>query len=370
MAYSFLYIDDFIDERIKGIEKGLNREGFLSVKLRNPVGNWEKEMDLIINERNNDEYQGILIDLRLQDERNAQNLYSKYRGSSIAQELRNIAKEGDLIDCPIVLLSATENMRKSMDQTNKDLFDYSFEKDSLGEEHSTFERAQQILFALANGYQFLIKKEYSIEDILGNQLALLDKRLALDLVTLRKNKPPHILAGFILKQMIERNGPLICENLLAARMGVDKEQSGNNWLMLLKYFEQSVYKGVFSEGWQRWWFFGIERWWFDTFPEKILRLLDASDRVNLLNDKLQLLLVAQKKTFRSSSEKFWVLCKGTLAPIDVTDGFLIAGQDNIYPWQDKEYVSYDEALVRTNIYLWNEIAPIEKSRYAKLVKPA
>ena len=40
--------------------------------------------------------------------------------------------------------------------------------------------------------------------------------------------------------------------------------------------------------------------------------------------------------------------------------------DNLYPWQEPEYVSVEAALWRTNIDDWISVADVEKERYEEL----
>ena len=364
MAYNYYYIDD-MPEKVQGLVVGLNKKDILEVIFFEPKGNWEDEMHALQLARSENKFQGLILDLRLQDEPNKDNKISRYRGSSIAQEIRIRVKEGAFADCPIVLLSASDNLRASLDPTSKDLFDLIIEKDFLGDSFS-YEKAQQVLIALAQGYDNLLRKP-ELRDLLQVDLTLLDQRLINEIALLYGAKPAHILAGFIIKQLLQRSGPLVNIRLVSARLGIDLSASEDRdeFMKLIMPFQ---YKGLFSEGWQRWWFHSIEKWWAENFPDKILRLLKASERAELISQKFNLKLTAYNKTPRSKSEKFWAICKGTSNPIDPTDGFVIADQDNLYPWQDKEYVSIDEALERKYIAVWRSIASMEKSKYDKLIK--
>jgi len=364
MAYNYYYIDDMPD-KVQGLIVGLNKKDLLEIIFFEPKGNWEEEMQILQEARTQNKFQGLLLDLRLQDEPNKDRKISRYRGSSLAQEIRIRVKEGTFADCPIVLLSATDNLKASLDPTSKDLFDLIIEKDFLGDTFS-YERAQKILIALARGYEILLAKP-GLEDLMKIDLSLIDKRLLNELTLIYGTKPFHILAGFVIKQLILRSGPLINIRLLGARLGVNLEISEDRVaiLELLKPFE---YDGIFCDGWNRWWFQGVEKWWMENFPDKILRLLSGGERVSLISEKFQLNLTGFNKTPRSKSEKFWTVCKGTGKPIDPTDGFVIADQDNLYPWQDKEYVSIDEALERKHIDTWKSISSFEKSKYEKLIK--
>ena len=351
-------------EKVQGLVVGLNKKDLLDVIFFEPKGNWEDEIQALQEDRADNKFQGLLLDLRLQDEPNKEKKISRYRGSSLAQEIRIRAKEGTFADCPIILLSASDNLKASLDQTSKDLFDLIIEKDYLGDTFS-YEKAQQILISVAGGYEALLKKP-GLDDLFKVDLSLLDRRFLNELTLMYNHKSAHIFAGFVIKQLIQKSGPLINIILLSSRLGVNLATSEDHkkFMDLLMPFE---YKGLFYDGWQRWWFHDIEKWWLENFPNTILRLLNASERVELISKKFNLNLTPHTKTPRSKSEKFWAICKGTRNPIDPTDGFVIADQDNLFPWQDKEYVSIDEALERKHIDIWKSIASMEKSKYEKLI---
>ncbi|MDO5881750.1 hypothetical protein Q4O57_17290 [Phocaeicola vulgatus] len=77
-------------------------------------------------------------------------------------------------------------------------------------------------------------------------------------------------------------------------------------------------------------------------------------------------LIAAEKISKADSDEFWTLCKGYHLPLDPVDGLIVQGQDNLYPWQEPEYVSVEAALWRTNIDDWISVADVEKERYEEL----
>lgn len=52
--------------------------------------------------------------------------------------------------------------------------------------------------------------------------------------------------------------------------------------------------------------------------------------------------------------------------MDPVDGLMIDGQENLYPWQDAEYVSVDAALKRKNNNVWKKVAKLEEERLIEL----
>lgn len=78
-------------------------------------------------------------------------------------------------------------------------------------------------------------------------------------------------------------------------------------------------------------------------------------------DKLE---VAQRID-KSVSDEFWTICKGYNRPLDPVDGLIIQGQDNLYPWQEPEYVSIDAALKEKYRKL-GQVADVEKEYLEEL----
>ncbi|MEI2420111.1 hypothetical protein V6O07_07540, partial [Arthrospira platensis SPKY2] len=65
---------------------------------------------------------------------------------------------------------------------------------------------------------------------------------------------------------------------------------------------------------------------------------------------------------------FWTNCVGSGIAIDTVDGLLIAGQDNLFPWQDKSYVSIGEALRPKGKENWKRLSPSEEFKLELLKK--
>ncbi len=98
-----------------------------------------------------------------------------------------------------------------------------------------------------------------------------------------------------------------------------------------------------------------------------MRSTPAKERVEIIKHATELRnLVAAEKINKADSEEFWTICKGCNRPLDPVDGLLIQGQDNLYSWQEPEYVSVEAALWRTNIDNWISVADVEKERYEEL----
>lgn len=373
MTNEFLYIDDNSKANTDGIIVGLENEE-LTVVFDNPKGDWEKEREHIMSP-NFIKYNGLILDLNLEETPNQEQQTSRYKGSSLAQEIRNLSKAGIIKEIPIVLLSATANLEKYFDRTNEDLFDLIVPREKLND-NPTFVSMRQRLISLSIGYELIVKcksENNNLTELFKYDLSKEDVRFISEMKTVFEN-PTHTISNFIIKNLLEKSnvpisGILISENILATRLGVDISKS-NDWNTILGKLEKHHYKGVFSEGWQRWWMSGLENWWSNELEiNESLRSTKASLKVELLKEKLKLTgLVALTKAEKSKSETFWTNCIGSGVAIDTIDGLLIAGQDNYFPWQDKYYVSYEEVLNPKRKDIWKNLSPFEKHKFELLQK--
>jgi len=201
---------------------------------------------------------------------------------------------------------------------------------------------------------------------LNVDIKIIDDRFLSELNNL-SGYPTHVIARFILNELIEKQGPLIDESILAARLGVDKSRS-TDWDKIIESLSFSKYSGVFSSGWSRWWMPMVEQWWVESINStSYLRSTPASERVKLINEKLGITnIFPSDRIEKSDSEEYWTVCKGYYRPLDPVDGLIIYGQENLYPWQDSEYVSIDAALRRKNVDSWKKVAKIEEERLNEL----
>jgi len=370
MTYKYLYIDDIKNDNHKGLIHGLNKGGHLQVDFMQPK-EWDKMFQKEVDSKPNPEYlpskladyHGIILDLRLYDNANDEGYTATYRGSTVAQELRTLIKEKTITnDIPIVLITANENIDISLDETGKDLFDTIIKRTEIGEDYDKYRRK---LVSLCTGYIYLNQVEKTIDEIfLYPSSSKIDFRF-IQCFNEIKDSPTHIISRFITKNVLKKPSFLIDEFYLSARLGVSIDSDG--WQKLHEeVLNNFKYKGVFSDYYQRWWMADLEDWWDETFKENCLRTLTSTERVALLNKKFDFKLKPIQKTIRSSSEKFWTACKVTKVAIDNVDGFIIANQDDNFPWQEKEYISIEEALRPTNKDVWKDVAAIDKIRLDRL----
>ncbi|KAA6344025.1 hypothetical protein EZS27_008324 [termite gut metagenome] len=362
MLTKFLYIDD---DKIKDAEdkvQGFEQEGCLKITTQQHKGTWEEQLKFIKN-FNETSMDGLILDLRLDDFPNEKNERADFRGTSLAQEIRTRQKEKEFRSFPIVLFSANDKLKKSLENSGKDLFDICIDKSKVNA--ASFDIYTPRLISLAEGYKFLSGTK-EVAKILDVDINVIDDRFLSELSQLLNN-PVHIISQFIIYELIEKQGLLIDDQVLAARLGIDIENS-QDWGKVIESLFSSKYSGAFSGGWQRWWALLVEKWWKDTIQaEPYLRSTPAEERVALIKNALKLdNLQSAQKIDKADSEEFWTVCKGYNLPLDPVDGLIIEGQEKLYPWQEPEYVSIDAALKRKNISEWKNVAKIEEEHLKEL----
>jgi hypothetical protein len=368
MGCNYIYIDDTTSLQAEGTIKGLQKKGILSIKHELPIGEWDQQIEFILEGLGNAD--GLILDQRLDQGASASGNPSKYRGTSLAQEIRVLTKEGKLKDIPIILLSAEANITGSFDNTGIDLFDKVISKERIPH---VFPIVRNQLVALVEGYEILNtldrgQKSKSCADILaigGDELSQIDPRFISKLESMLMS-PSHLISNFIIKEVLEKSGFLIDEKLLAARLGIDLHKSPD-WPAVVDGLKSALYKGVFCTGWNRWWMSSIEDNLKSMGLGDDLRTMAGPDRVEFLRNVLGINnLVASTPLKYAKSVMFWNIDRGTEAPIDVTDGLLIQNQDDLYPWQDRQYVSFLAALQRINSDQWRDVSALEKPKLEKL----
>ncbi|RRD78302.1 hypothetical protein [Tannerella forsythia] len=368
MAINYLYIDDDSTDRANGTVQGLKKEGRIEVFLSQPESTWEQQIQFIEDRQKEDKLDGLIIDLRLDDYANTKDgKKANYRGTSLAQEIRTRQKEKSIKEFPIILFSANDKITQSLENSGRNLFDVFIEKESITGPNIYIEEYIPKLIALAEGYRSINLSAENLSKVLSIDISVVDERFVSELNNLANN-PSHVIANFLINELLLKQGLLIDERTLAARLGIDIEQSSEDWEQVLSSLNEALYKGVFYQGWERWWMPIIEIWWNKTIhAETYLRATSASDRVEYIKKELKLTKIyPSEKMPKSDSDEFWTVCKGNNRPLDPVDGLMIDRQENLYPWQDPDYVSVEAALHRTNINIWKKVAKLEEERLKEL----
>lgn len=337
--YKYLYLDD---ENSSAIASALSRSKLIDVEFRKPCS-FEKQLKEI--ETGLPNLDGLILDWKLDSVKNGESCV-EYRAASLAQEIRTKSQEWGK-DIPIILCS-TENKLKgsySDDLTSHDLFDQMFIKRKVD-----YTQLSKELFSLAKGYKTIA--ECKVERGKTARLNMLDIKSSDPLderifqrFSTEHKYPTHEYVNVILKELILKPGPLISEELLASRLGIDKGKSSDWETLLEKELSQCRYTGVFSDSWLRWWMFKLHHWWDENIDDKnSLARLNAEERVELIKNKTALRgIVAAKPLPKTHSSNFWTICEHFRKPLDPIEGLRIDSSEPL-SWQETQYLSLEAIL--------------------------
>jgi hypothetical protein len=306
----------------------------------------------------------LVVELRLDENSNV-----PYSGFALAQELRTLITEGKISALPIVLCSLNSKLQKYfyLNSTVHHLFDRVYAKEI--EIVSEPARVALELQSLVKGYQRISREGGQFHKMLGlekeDDVSLLHPHIGEPFVVNQVSFPVHEYAIYILTELIETQGPLIDELVLAARLGVDIQKS-SDWERCKEFLSETcAYTGVFHEAWDRWWAFQLEEWWRSrpNFPAP-LRRLKAKERVDFLRSTTGLIQLQPPATpieigYR---ECYWTICQGFKRPLDPIDGFRISCPDQKI-WQELPYLSIKAALERVDLEKGLRISPFEHDRF-------
>ncbi|RKZ78121.1 MAG: hypothetical protein DRR19_26960 [Candidatus Parabeggiatoa sp. nov. 1] len=281
--YQGIFIDDQkADEHFAKLMSTPGKNG-LTVKFQQPT-----EFITLANQIVESQPAFVALDYRLDEDRNtAQNVY---KAEPLAQQLRSYTSENVDQDFPIILVSH-ENKITGFDNdiTAHNLFDCRFTKKEVASEP---EHRQQIL-SLVKGYQRMIKNWRKKSERWATFFALNKEESVVvayqAIRELDKLKAPHQVAQQILRYVIERQGILLDQDNVLARLGVAKAGNDIEPLFARLKKDKVIYSGVFSEGWTRWWQHRL--WdWEEQFCDEPFGNLTGKERVLRLNEKFGLKL--------------------------------------------------------------------------------
>ncbi|MFT7158197.1 MAG: hypothetical protein ACI8Q1_003226 [Parvicella sp.] len=348
-----LYLDDEKDDLTKPIVKKLELTKKLKVTLCKP-DSYENEIVNLEKELNS--YDGILLDLQLDGEQENGNRV-RYQAPTLAQSIRTMATEGKIGDMPIILCSTESRIKETYDKdfTSHNLFDWTFLKAEIDNE--TIDK----IICLCEGYNVVNNNKSDFNKILNRKSTEIDDRILSRFMSKKVIPPTHEIARVLFKDLVQPIGSLIDENILAARLGVEKDKS-SDWGKLIDAFNEVKYLGVFSGCWQRWWSDLV----LDKFEEmtgQSLSTLNALERVTALktNLKIEGIIEATPDKLNSSSD-FWTICQVTLSPLDPFEGYRINMREEPKPWQEYSYVSLIAIANRKAKKAGVEVHPSDESR--------
>ncbi len=373
---TYLYLDDNEKEVREGDVDLINESSArIDIKTDFP-SSWRHRAAQILADLNS--IDGLILDWELtnhskkaiEEADHAEEI--DYSAESLAEHIRITITQQAKKDIPIIICSADRNKVfttfQLKEQTSKDLFDLAFIKKDLFVDKINLIEPQ--LYDLALVYKQLSHPaDVNVETVLQiavEKLEYLDIRFIDRLKTMLETKSTHDIVQFLLREFIEKEGILINEDVLAARLGIDKVSSKENWIKLRDIIIGGgiSYTGLLNIGWLRFWAFEVELWWQRYFPETDLRISGATARVAKLNERFELELAPAERIKFCTSDEYWTICYGLNRPIDPIDGFRI-GEDPSYPWQNWQYVSALAELEKTSTTEWR-INVLDREQYKQV----
>lgn len=235
------------------------------------------------------------------------------------------------------------------------MFDIVVTKEEFGNRYQTYKLR---MYDLIEAYSKIKESRFDISSIIGvNDENLLDFRFVHYLKMYGANQDVYGICRFIQKTYLQSIGPLIGEDVVAARLGIDK--ACDDFKELMKLLESYKYNGILSTSYKRWWSEEILKWWNREFDGEFLRLMPAQQRVQALNSKFNLHLRSVTPLEFNRSTCYWSICNELKRPIDPNEGYMILN-DKIYPWQEHEYYSLKSIL--SNDKLMKKISSADRQK--------
>lgn len=348
----YLYLDDAEPKDVEtftealcsaAVEMGLQ----LEIEIRKPPANL-RIVDLL-DELKPD---GLLVDVELDKAVDESHRPYPFTGTALSQNIRDLQNAERIPEIPLIRLSQDDVIRKYVgkDQTSLDLFDRFFDKAHVRQRAQLF---AETLVALHAGYEKIRGNKplerASISNLLGVPNKFFDNlgsSLVLRLVE-HEGAPAHDFARFVSKALLEREGPLIGEATLAARLGIDRPSSGSAWLKLLEHLEPARYSGIFAvDNDARWWADMASNWWSCLDPSRRL-LINATgkERCRVLAEQFDLgELCAIADDSDSPGPYYWTTCVRSGKAVDPMNGYALTPDADQRDWHDVQYMCREEAF--------------------------
>lgn len=345
MAYRILYVEDLNPEtKIEEFKLyGYDVEAYKPQSL-------EHTCNSIVEGH----YDALVFDYKLTA--NREKMANKlFNAPTIAQTLRSME-----LTIPIILMSSQKVITEAfdLDYTNQDLFDFCISKENFSQDTTKYCKR---IDAFINAYKIIQIHSYKLQPILNvspSLFKMLDFRLkaTFELPYIKNNV--YAICRFVNYELIRSIGILIGEDVLSSRLGISKDSE--DWSMLIDKLKDYKYHGILSEVYDRWWWDSIDIWWKTISPNRTLRQLSSTERVLIIKKYLGLNKLNPITPLQyAQSDMFWTICKETHYALDPNiDGFDLHIK-NIYPWQEKEYVSAYGVLV-SNPKILKHLSVVDK----------
>jgi hypothetical protein len=243
----------------------------------------------------------VALDYRLDEAPGKVQKEQSYKGSALAQHLRDLAIESPKDDFALVLVSAEVKIKSLYrpDKTAHDLFDRVYVKERINQDKTVIRNE---LTCLCRGYDEL-KSTGEKYDLVSLMCASEEEAPIVSIQELRvrlsEARAPHLAARALLS-LIDRPGPLLDIADVLARLGLDLKTDYAIGDVLAKY--NVGYCGVFSEAWPRWWAHRLDAWAYDHFGRRPTGM-PAADRAAVLSKRLGANLSPARSTWNGSPDE-------------------------------------------------------------------
>lgn len=354
MSYKTLYLEDCDANSTLGAFKA---EG-LNIELNN-ASSFDKLFEHLQKCRSYDAY---ILDYRLTTGE------GKVDAPTYASMIRTAQSEAGggsklkLQAAPIILISTEDNLSYfEKDFTSQDLFDLVAKKPSDKNEYGNICNK---IKALVDGYKRIQEDQYNLNKILeinDSDAEYIGYHLREVLEGFQEKKDTYAFCRIIYQTVIRSSGLLVGEDILAARLGVDKKESGESWTHLKEKLSKCKYEGIFSSAYDRWWMHRVLAEWQTLHNGTNLRRLTAKERVEVLNSfwfREQDKLIEAAPIEKNSSTCFWTICAISKEPLDPTEGYLYQKRDRRL-WEEHDYASLYALLEFPNERAF--VSPLSKS---------
>lgn len=333
MKYKILYLEDqeadsmVEDFREKDIEMVVNKAS---------------SIDVATNVMRKEIFDAYLMDYRLSQGK------SFFDAPPFAAYLRTEDKQGKMTQKPIFLITSEKGLNiVTRDDNHQDLFDLVILKDDYNKHK---QKTIELFISYIKAYRDIEQNSYKIEKVLQIEKekvkAFIDIRLVKELNVTKAEKNTYSYLRKLSDHLLNVPGVLINERYLAARLGIDQNNSGEEWDNLSIKLKDLRYCGVLSNSYDRWWMPLVQKWWEELSGGKSLRRMDAKERVELINRCFNLKLQAADPLKFCESSNFWTVCKAMGKPLDPAEGY-VCNQRARRPWEENEYISALGALEYT-----------------------
>lgn len=291
-----------------------------------------------------DEVSGVLMDVDLSNEAGIVTT-----GPGVAQSIRDHQQAGETRSFPIIRFSAPDKVEKFIGSSglSDDVFDLLIDK---------------------AGFVARLKRNEIRDDLLSTEAiyrAFNDGASLLDLLSIDEDRwqlwghqelydrveraERGYQKSLLIAHVLAFPGLLIDEDLLAIRLGVDRQNS-KEWDTLLEKLDCIKYTGTGSQHVARWWARGLNDWWTEELQaSRPLSGTSISDRIATLSKHFSGLEALQMPP-QSLGDRPWRTCKLSelsgegIVPVDPSKAVRMTSGISTGAWMDQNYAALGPAL--------------------------